>query len=1005
MDKTQLEQRIVARGKEFFQSISGEAPSIFNKGWWTGKVMDWSMQNEDFKVRLFRFVDVLPALTTTESLTRHIEEYFASDSGDLPPVMKAGLTTAGLAGKLGGKLMARAISANIEKMGRQFIVGQDAREAVKNIQRLRKDGFAFTIDMLGEATVSEAESEARMQDHLDLLDAVAEARDKFKPLGAGAGGLDWDCEPVINLSVKPSAFYSQTKARDFEGSVQGLYNRLAPVYRKVVQMGGAMCIDMESLDYKDITIELFKRLRGADEFRHHPHLGIVFQAYLKSTDADVAEMLTWARAQNLPITIRLVKGAYWDHETVRAKQMGWEVPVYTIKAESDAAFERAARRILENADICRLACASHNVRTIAAVMETARALAVPESRYEFQVLYGMAEPVRKGLQKVAGRVRLYCPYGDLIPGMAYLVRRLLENTANESFLRQSFVGEADMARLLENPAASAERERAARPIAPAAHAAPDQAPFENHPMLDFTLPEARAAFPQAMARIRAQGVREVPLVIGGAEVRTGDVLESCNPADTGEILARVHQAGVAEIDRAIEAARAAQGPWRATPPAERARYLLRAAAHMRATIHDLAAVQVLEVGKQWDQAHADLAEAIDFLEYYAREMVRLGAPRRMGRAPGEVNLYQDRPKGIAAVIAPWNFPLAISTGMAAAAIVTGNPVLYKPSGLSSLVGHGLAEAFAAAGLPAGVFNFVPGRSSVMGDHLVGHKDIALVAFTGSLEVGLRIMAKAAVPAPGQLQCKKVIAEMGGKNAIIIDDDAELDEAVQQTVYSAFGFQGQKCSACSRVIVLDAVYDRFVPRLVEACRSLRLGPAENPANVMGPVVDRAAQKAVMGYVELARREGRVLLERMPEGVDTAAGCYVPLTIVEGVTPDQRIAQEEVFGPVLAVMRAADFDQALEYANSTRFALTGGVFSRSPRHLERARAEFNVGNLYLNRGTTGALVERQPFGGFNMSGVGSKAGGPDYLLQFMDPFVVTENTMRRGFAPIEQDDDWV
>jgi len=321
------------------------------------------------------------------------------------------------------------------------------------------------------------------------------------------------------------------------------------------------------------------------------------------------------------------------------------------------------------------------------------------------------------------------------------------------------------------------------------------------------------------------------------------------------------------------------------------------------------------------------------------------------------------------------------------------------------VGHGLAEAFAAAGLPAGVFNFVPGRSSVMGDHLVGHKDIALIAFTGSLEVGLRIMAKAAVPAPGQLQCKKVIAEMGGKNAIIIDDDAELDEAVQQTVYSAFGFQGQKCSACSRVIVLDSVYDRFVPRLVEACRSLRLGPAENPANAMGPVVDRAAQKAIMGYVELAHQEGRVLLERLPEGVDTAAGCYVPLTIVEGVTPAQRIAQEEVFGPVLAVLRAADFDQALEYANSTRFALTGGVFSRSPRHLERARAEFNVGNLYLNRGTTGALVERQPFGGFNMSGVGSKAGGPDYLLQFMDPCVVTENTMRRGFAPIEKDDDWV
>ncbi len=1002
MDKKQLEERTISRGKEFFQSISGEAPSIFNKGWWTGKVMDWSMKNEDFKVKLFRFVDVLPFLTTTESLTRHIEEYFASDSGDLPPVMKAGLTTAGLAGKLGGKIMAKAISSNIEKMGRQFIVGQNAKEAVKNIQKLRKDGFAFTIDLLGEATVSESESEDRMQEHLDLLASIAEAKDKLRPLDGGSGDKDWGSEPIINLSVKPSAFYSQTKARDFEGSVQGLYNRMAPVYRKVIEMGAAMCIDMESLDYKDITVELFKRLRSADEFRHYPHLGIVFQAYLRSTEADVTEMVTWAKTQNLPMTLRLVKGAYWDYETVRAKQMGWEVPVWTIKAESDANYERCARIVLEHNDVCRLACASHNVRTLSAVMETARALNVPEERYEFQVLYGMAEPVRQGLRKVAGRVRLYCPYGELIPGMAYLVRRLLENTANESFLRQSFVDEADMARLLEDPAVTAERERAAREIP----AAPDGiGPFVNEAMVDFTIPEAREAFPAAIARLRENRGRTVPLFIGGKDVTTDTVMDSYNPADTEEILGRVCQAGVAEIDAAIAAAAAAKDAWRATPAAERAKYLFKAADHMRRNIFDMSALQVLEVGKQWDQAFADLGEAIDFLEYYGREIIRLGAPRRMGRAPGEVNLYQYRPKGIAAVIAPWNFPLAISTGMVAGAIAAGNPVLYKPSGLSSIVGHGLVDAFKAAGLPDGVFNFVPGKSSVMGDHLVGHKDVSMIAFTGSMEVGLHIMQLAAKPAPGQIQCKKVIAEMGGKNAIIVDDDAELDEAVQQTVYAAFAFQGQKCSACSRVIVLDAVYDKFVPRLVEACRSLKLGPAEDGANAMGPVVDRAAQKSILQYVDIAKKEGNTLLERLPENVDTSRGCYVPLTIVDGITPEHRIAQEEVFGPVLAVMRARDYDQALEYANATKFALTGSVFSRSPRHLERARTEFHVGNLYLNRGNTGALVERQPFGGFNMSGIGSKAGGPDYLLQFMDPYVVTENTMRRGFAPIEEDDDWV
>jgi RHH-type proline utilization regulon transcriptional repressor/proline dehydrogenase/delta 1-pyrroline-5-carboxylate dehydrogenase len=298
----------------------------------------------------------------------------------------------------------------------------------------------------------------------------------------------------------------------------------------------------------------------------------------------------------------------------------------------------------------------------------------------------------------------------------------------------------------------------------------------------------------------------------------------------------------------------------------------------------------------------------------------------------------------------------------------------------------------------------------MGDHLVGHPDIGMIAFTGSMEVGLHIMQHAAKPAPGQIQCKKVIAEMGGKNACIVDDDAELDEAVSHVIYSAFGFQGQKCSACSRVIVLEPIYDRFVQRLVEAARSLKLGTAEDPACSMGPVVDKAAQQSILEYIELARQEGNVLLSRMPSekgesGASVDEGCYVPLTIVDGITPEHRIAQEEVFGPVLAVMKAKDFDQAIEWANSTKFALTGALFSRSPEHLEKARREFAVGNLYLNRNCTGSLVERQPFGGFNMSGIGSKAGGPDYLVQFMDPYTVTENTMRRGFAPIEDDDDWI
>ena len=586
--------------------------------------------------------------------------------------------------------------------------------------------------------------------------------------------------------------------------------------------------------------------------------------------------------------------------------------------------------------------------------------------------------------------------------MAYLVRRLLENTANESFLRQSFADGAAVELLMENPAVTLERELAARQEkAPPKEEGPFP-PFRNEAPVDFTIPEKRKAYAQGIAAVRAAEGRTLPLYIDGKDVATETLLPTVNPADPGEVLAQVCQAGREEIHRALAGAKAAFPAWRDTPPLERAQYMHKAAAVARRRIYEMAALQTLEVGKPWEQAYGDVGEGIDFLEYYARDMLRLSVPRRMGRAPGEHNVLFYQPKGVAAVIAPWNFPFAIAMGMVSAAIVTGNPVVFKPSSLSSAIGYNLVEIFKEVGLPAGVFNYCPGQSSVMGDYLVEHPDISLICFTGSMDVGLHIVEKAAKVQPGQRQVKRVIAEMGGKNATIVDDDADLDEAVSQVVYSAFGFQGQKCSACSRVIVLDAIYDTFVQRLALAAQSLRIGPAENPENFLGPLADASLQKNVLEYIEIAEAEGKTLVKRsdLPD-----KGAYVPLLIVEDIMPEHRIAQEEVFGPVLAVMRAKDFDEALELALSTRFALTGAVFSRSPENLAKAREKFRVGNLYLNKGSTGAMVGRQPFGGFNMSGVGSKTGGPDYLLQFMDPRCVTENTIRRGFTPIAEDDDWV
>ena len=1005
-----MEQKIIERGREFYTSISGESPSIFDKSWWTGKVMDWSMKNEDFKIQLFRFVDVLPYLNTSESLLRHIREYFADGGAEVPTVLRWGAGAAGFGGNLTAKLMGAAIRSNIEGMGRQFIVGQNVKEALGGIAKLRKNGFAFTIDLLGEASVNEEESDAYAAGYHEVLDALADAQKKWAPLpgGSGAGDLDWGSMPKVNISIKPSALYSQAKPVSQEDSITSIYRRIVPLYKKVIDMGGFMCIDMEQFKYQEMTIELFKRLRSAPEFRSYPHLCLVLQAYLKSCEQDVTNLIAWAEKENLPIALRLVKGAYWDWETVVAKQNGWPVPVWTRKPESDIAHEKISRYILQHHKFVYFACASHNVRTISAVMETARELNVPEERYEFQVLYGMGEPVRNGLRKVAGRVRLYCPYGKLIPGMAYLVRRLLENTANESFLRQSFADGATVDRLLENPGITLERELAAlkekgkSASLGQAGAVPVFPPFANEPPVDFTIPGNRAAYADALAKVRAAAGKTLPLYINGRDVSTAETLPTANPADPDEVLAYICQAGREQIDHALAAAEAAFPAWRDTPAAQRTQYLHKAAAVARRRIFELSALQTLEVGKQWDQAYGDIGEGIDFMEYYARDMLRLSIPRRMGRAPGEHNSLFYQPKGIAAVISPWNFPFAIAMGMVSAAIVTGNPVVFKPSSIASAIGYSLTEIFKEVGLPAGVFNYCPGKSSVMGDYLVEHPAVSLVAFTGSMDVGLHIVEKAARVQPGQRQVKRVIAEMGGKNAIIVDDDADLDEAVLQVLYSAFGFQGQKCSACSRVIVLAPVYDAFLQRLTLAARALKIGPAEDPVNYMGPLADVSLRPKVLEYAELAAKEGAVAVRRddIPE-----KGAYVPLVIVENIRPEHRIAQEEIFGPVLAVMRAENFDEALDLALSTRFALTGAVFSRSPEHLAKAREKFRVGNLYLNKGSTGAMVERQPFGGFQMSGVGSKTGGPDYLLQFMDPRCVTENTIRRGFTPIVEDDDWV
>src|SRR5208282_5029423 len=447
-------------------------------------------------------------------------------------------------------------------------------------------------------------------------------------------------------------------------------------------------------------------------------------------------------------------------------------------------------------------------------------------------------------------------------------------------------------------------------------------------------------------------------------------LTSTNPSRPSEVIGIFSEAGADHASQAVEVAQKAFETWRHVPAADRA-------AVLRERKHEMNAWICYEAGKTWAEADADTAETIDFLEFYAREMLRLAGPQSLTPQKGEKNYLIYIPLGVGAIIPPWNFPCAIMAGLVVAAVVTGNTVVLKPSSDTPAVAHRFVETLFEAGLPAGVVNCLVGRGGVVGDALVANARTRFISFTGSKEVGLHIQEVASKPQPGQLWIKRTVLEMGGKDAIVVDDEADVDAAVEGVAVSAFGYQGQKCSACSRAIVAEKIYDTFVEKLVERTKKIKVGPSDDPANYMGPVINKNAMKTILDYIEVGKKEGRLVAGGVAAPGD---GHFIEPTVIADVAPRSRIAQEEIFGPVLAVIKARDFTHALEIANDTEFGLTGAVYSRNPENLRRASVSFHVGNLYLNRKCTGAMVGAHPFGGFNMSGTDSKSGGPDYLYLF-------------------------
>jgi len=984
-----LDAEVTELAKKIAELGAGEQSRVFHMSWWSERMLSWAMAHPEFKTQLFRFVDVFPATTGSNDVLRHIHEYF--EGADAPRLLGLGVDIAEKI-PMGGAISASVARRNILKMAEQFIVGEGASEAVDGLHQLWRGGSAFTVDLLGEKTVTEAEADRYAARVEELLRTLLTKTSSWAPDDV----LEFDDRgriPRVNVSIKPTALASSYSPLTQADGLEQAKGRLRPLLRLALEGNAFVYFDMEHYEVKDLTLQLFRELLDEPDFADLD-AGVVIQAYLKDSRNDLADLIAWSAPRSKPIGVRLVKGAYWDSESIQAKAEGWPVPVFERKNETDANYERCVRLLHDHHTSVRAAFASHNLRSLAYAITYARSKGIPDSGYEIQMLYGMAEPIHAAIRRLGLRLRVYAPVGDLVPGMAYLVRRLLENTSNESFVRHRFAEGRQLDDLIAPPSSDAIPE----PLA--AHRGPTTDPsnpgrYHHEPHGEFRQVSVRRAFAKAVASADAAAVIEIPAVVGGRRVMTSATIDSVDPAAPGRVVAVSSSCGIAEAEEAIAGATNAWAAWRQTSVADRAGVLFRAAEWMRARRDEIAALEVFEAGKPWKEADGDVCEAIDFCEYYGREMRRLGAGGVVESPPGEQNRLRYGPRGLVTVIAPWNFPLAIPCGMVSAALVTGNAVLFKPAEQTPAVGYRLFEAFEAAGLPPGVLSFLPGAGEVVGAHLVEHPAVTVIAFTGSKEVGLAITATAARHRPGQRHVKRVIAEMGGKNALIVDDDADLDQAVPAALTSAFGFAGQKCSAASRLIVLDAVYDEVVERLVGATRQLRVGHPRDMGVQVGPVIDAEAHDRLRRYLELGRTEGRVAA-----GDDQAVpgdGWFVEPIVVVDAPASSRVASEEIFGPLLTVLRAADVDEAIAMANATDYALTGGVMSRSPANIERITADLRAGNVYVNRGTTGAVVGRQPFGGYGLSGVGSKAGGPDYLLQFLDPRVVTENTLRSGFAP--------
>ena len=975
----QIEQRTQQLGRALIEVAERYRPGPAER------MEDWllthAVADERFRASVLRYMDVLASLDYDrggQEAKRLAQEYFGRSFPGIPLALRWLLRVARSEG-VPAVVVGQSARRSAELFARRFITPPGADTVGATTRYLAERGRYPSFDLLGEAVLSDEEARSYTERYLALLQQLS--------ADPAAGARTAGDVAALQVSLKLSSLTAHFSPLDPAGTLRRVREPLEAILAAAERAGIGVTIDMEQYEYRDLTWELFRQVCGRGQrFGGWPDIGIVHQGYLRDSARHGEEMIAFARERGVPFQVRLVKGAYWDYETITADAQRWPPPVFTEKTATDRNFERVLELFIAAHPRLRVAVGSHNYRSHARAEALAGAAGLPDGSVEHQTLYRTAEGTSRALSELGWVTRDYVPVGELLPGMAYLVRRVLENSSQAGVLLMSRSG-ADAEELLRPPPerpASAATVLATRPAA----APPDpqarlRERFSRSPGARWFDPAFRADFDQALARTRAQWgghlAIEAPTADGGAagngDGAPSEVLAVHSPSHPAAgPVGTVELTDAEQARQAAVAAAAAAPAWASTAVTERAAILRRAAALLEERGHEFAAWVVHEGGRDRADAWAEVEEAVDYLNYYAAEAEDL-----FGRLGDRI-----APHGVVATITPWNFSLAIPCGMTAAALVCGNAVILKPAEQTPLIAHRLVVLLHEAGVPRAVLTFVAGHGETAGRALVESPDVAMVAFTGSRAVGVWMHEAVSQVALPDGRVKHLVAELGGKNPVLVFADADLDEAVADIVRSAFGHANQKCSAASRVLVERPVFERLRERLVEAARSLAVGPADAAGTQLNPIIDGAAVARLREAAATARAECTVLLDRFePANDDAPDGLQLGPLIVEleaSRALEVRTATEELFGPILVLIPFADEAEAYRIANGTPYGLTAAVFSRSPHTIERATRAIEAGNVYVNRPTTGARVGVEPFGGMRMSGTGPKAGGLDYLWAF-------------------------